>query len=128
MTGPEYAASLREIADFIDAHDELEFDAPNYLRLGWCYGSDNEAQQQIAAFARAFGSCEKEYGDAFFKVSRKIGEIKVYAATSREKVCRKVVKGTRVVPRQVIEAKIIEEHEEEIVEWECEPLLAEALA
>jgi hypothetical protein len=49
-------------------------------------------------------------------------------SVDREAVCQRKVVGTRTIPEQVIPSEYVAErvipaHEEEIVVWDCEPVL-----
>lgn len=43
---------------------------------------------------------------------------------SGKPICERKVVGKKIIPQQYIPARVIEAHEEEIVEWECRPILA----
>lgn len=110
-----FTAGLRALADFLDAHPEVPF--PRYDTINVFL--DDKAQ--LARIARV-GSWEKEYNDSYFSLSRSFGEdLRLDINTSRSKVCRKVVVGTRIVP--AVEAK--PEHEEDVTVWECDDALLE---
>ena len=78
-------------------------------------------REELQRTVRALGRGIKEDDDRWAGVTRQFGGgVSVYAYTSREQVCRKVVTGTKVIP-----AHVIPEHTVELVEWECEPILAQ---
>ena len=119
----EYANGLRMIADFIEAHPDLELPA-NQLD---CYGADS--REQAAEVLSAMKPCKKVYGDSLFYITRDFGPLTLRYVFCRDRVCTRKVVGTRIIeahtePEKVIPAKEIPERVEEIVEWDCmEPLL-----
>ncbi len=111
----EMAAGLRDLADWLDAHPDEEVSG-NVRLLAYRFDAD-----EFRATVRALGRGAKESNDEWASVIRSFGPaVAIYAYTAREQVCRKVVVGTRVEPERVIPAR-----EVEIVEWECQPILAE---
>ena len=118
----EYVKGLRDLADWYEAHPEIE--------LPYEPVHDNYAvnsKEDAASVIRALGRCDKEYSGNLLTISRQFGPIKAKFVFYREAVCRKVVVGTREVPEQVIPAQpeeVIPAHVEEITKWECEPILA----
>lgn len=116
----QFAAGLRELAEMYETYPGMPVPNP-YL---FCYGA---SPRQLVEIARAQGAQEtkKDYsGETFTLIKQFTGRLQVRFSISREQVCRKVVKGTREVPETVEPAKTIPAHTEEIVEWECHPLLA----
>ena len=122
------ASFLRTLADFYELHP----DTPAPSIWGW----SNDVSIYLPAekskeYLRRIGAFEKEYVGETFRAKKILndGEVVLLFNTDRTAVCRKVVKGTRVVPETYVpgtEGHIEPEHEEEIVEWECdEPILAE---
>src|SRR5580692_5397425 len=110
MTHREYAESLRAVADWFEAHPEVAI--PHDAGEIGLYNVHTRAQMEVVA--RAFGACEKEYTEGYFKLKKKIGGIEIRAVASREQVCKKRIVGTEIVPEQVIPTYV-----REIVEWEC---------
>jgi hypothetical protein len=110
MTHKQYADSLRQIADWYESHAEipLPHDA-NEFGLFTIHTLDG-----METLARAFGACEKDYTEGFFKLKKGFGEIVFTAYASRDQICKRKVVGTREVPETIIPART-----EEIVEWEC---------
>lgn len=119
----EVAAGLRALADWFDENAEYaspEILAPVTVNLFLATKADLIAFKQASGASRL----EKNAVGSMFWLRRDFGGgIGVEANVPREEACRRVVTGTREVPEQVVPA-----HVEEIVEWECEPLLAEASA
>ena len=113
-TAVEYVAGLRALADWIEANPEQPL-SETILSV-WCQRDTKEA---AAAVMRAFGSCEKEYGDSCFYLKKAFGPITLRFVFLRAAVCTRRVVGTKHVP-----AQFYPEREEEIVKWDCHPILA----
>jgi len=123
-TATEYAAGLRQLADWIEAHPEQP--RPDAELSVYALNTKQEA----AACLRALTPCKKEYRDELFQLSRMFGPLNLKFIFYRNAVCTRKVVGTKevgveVIPSRVIPEQIIPAHTEEIVEWECgESLLA----
>ncbi len=114
MTHKVYADSLRQIADFFEAHPEVKLPPPEFK----FYQTSNSGE--VAAFAKAFGSCTKRYEGDFFYLTKKFGALTVEVIERRQKICVKKVVGHKTV---IVERPIAFEtfsEEQEIVEWECQ--------
>ena len=125
MTHKEYADSLRMIAEFYEAHEEVGL--PYEHEIFQDFQSVN-----IRPLARAFGSAfTKEYDEDFegsFAISKMFGKIEFRCTTSRGEFCVKKVVGKRHVDEVRIPAReetVIPEHYEDIVEWDCSESLME---
>lgn len=106
----------RTMLDWLEAHPEV--DLPYDIQFGMLIASVN-TKDELAVLARAFGECEKEFADDHFYLRKRFGCTQLYAFTSRQQVCERVVVGTEAIPEEVRPAYI-----KEIVEWRCtEPLL-----
>lgn len=106
----EYVAGLRAAADWIEAHAKvLEAEAEPKGSLG-SIGIYCRDGADLAAFAQHLAPATKTGDDHFMQVERRFGPIRIYGFVSRDKVCRKVVK--------------TEMREVEVIEWECDPVLA----
>ncbi|MCR4338569.1 MAG: hypothetical protein NUW01_01645 [Gemmatimonadaceae bacterium] len=112
-----FADGLRELADWMDAHPEVNI-AP-FEVLHYCLDKD-----EFRTSVRAMGRGEKSTSDPYFFVTRWFGPVALRTYAAREKVCRRVVKGVELVPKEIVPAKVVPAHSREIVEWECEPILA----
>jgi len=44
-------------------------------------------------------------------------------AIEKELICKKKVVGRKLIPEHRIPERVIPEHWEDVVEWECEPIL-----
>jgi len=112
MTNQEFADSLRLIADFYAEH--LDFPQPeDKISL---YVIDRESLQAVI---REFGDCQKRFNQDLLYVSRSFGRIRLEATVLKRFVCSSRVTGKRHVEEATIPA-----HDEDIVEWDCGPLLA----
>lgn len=135
-----YIQGLRELADFLEAHDGVPVPFHGSLQTGkWekvfniflIHEGDN--RERIAMVARAMGNFEKRADGSDFRVFRRFGGITLVAQAAREDVCERVVVGTREVTvtepdpaavaalPTVTTTKVVED-----VEWICSPLLAGA--
>ena len=98
LSNEQLVETLRAMADFYESHPLAP--APMDLGYGWmnCYMHASDAKE-------------------------------ILQSARREAVCQRKVVGTRIIPAQTVpssytEEKFIPEHEEEIVEWDCSPVLA----
>lgn len=114
MTGPEFAAGLRAIADWYDAHPEAPQPADISVQL---FGEG--ARELAPDLVRALSPCEKEHDVVWVTLRRDFLGLSLAFHLWREAVCEK-----RVVGRVTKKALFVPEHEEDIVEWDCHPLLA----
>lgn len=124
FTNTQYAAFLRELADFYESRPGL----PRPTLWGWrAEGDVNLDKKKAKDILRTLGAFEKKYtGDQFDAIVTLPSGGKLVFTTPREAICRKVVVGKKFVPEEYIPGKIEPAHEVEIVEWQCdEPILAE---
>jgi hypothetical protein len=113
----EYCAGLESLAQFLRTHEEMPLPTKDFTE--YVYG-----KLKFASFVRDLGTCKKEYSDWYVKVYKSFGPINYCISTSRETVCKKVVTGKKVVPLQPSQYyPEIPEHEEDVVEWQCESIL-----
>lgn len=126
MTHKQYANSLRQIADFFAAHEELPLphDADEYKYFAL------DTREEMGILARALGGhSEKEFDDNFFRLTHVFGGIKFIALATRKGVCRPVVIGKKTVTKRVPTAYEEVEEEVDVIRWECdEPIIADASA
>jgi hypothetical protein len=121
----EFVAGLRELATMYEATPGLPLPNP-YL---FSYGA-SPAQLLLVARAQGARETKKEYAGESFTLRKEFsGGIQVHYQTTREQVCRKVVKEiievpATVEPEHIIPERVIPAHTKEIIEWECHPLLA----
>jgi hypothetical protein len=123
----ELAADLREFADFIEKRG---VELPGGIYIGGIYqslyddddrGTAKEQAKRVARVLAKGALVEKRHNNYSLDLVRTFGtNIKLIYSINREKFCKKVVTGTKVVP-----AYVREEHTEETFEWVCDdPVLA----
>lgn len=130
MTKQDMCRGLREFADWIEENGDFLTDHGDMNDPGWNFNMCALERDTLAQYARVLGKAEKGVEGDWFKVTRKFGPIIAYAFASREKVCTKVVTGTREVTETVRDPEMLERvplvertRTEEIVEWQCDPSL-----
>lgn len=106
MTAAEYAAGLREFADWIEEHGEAMHLLEERLHLLSCVATP----EKFVARARLMGAGEKSSDENYFEFSRTFGPVKVKLFARHENVCTKTVTVKEV----------------DVVEWECPSILADA--
>lgn len=118
---------LREIADKLEAHPEIP---EPYIGLAL---KSFDTAEELTTAVKAYGEkWEKNSDEAYYNLTHTFGthNLRLQFYIDRTKVCRKIVKGTKVVPEKYVpatECRVIPAHEEEIVEWVCpESLMDEA--
>lgn len=91
------AEGLRELADWYEAHPEVE--SPQvFIHIFELRG---DAAKRLAVVAKAMGTCEKSLDDYNLTVKRNFGPISLFAIVSRDAVCRKIV--TYDCPKSLLE-------------------------
>jgi hypothetical protein len=111
----EFAQKLLNLATWYASHPDAP--APTgdvYFTIGQFSAKPEEM--------KAIGAGTKEYDESFFRYNVKGDGFNLCFIEFRQRVCRKVVVGTKIVPAQTVPARpaeFIPEHEEEITEWEC---------
>lgn len=119
MSPKEYAKSLRLIAEWYENQPE-ETPVPTTEIYATTWWEDDKVQLLKAlAVSKQLGDCKKRYTASSFYVERKFGAITLSFGFERNAVCTRRVVGTKEIPEHVIPART-----EEIVEWDCHPLLA----
>jgi hypothetical protein len=116
------AQSLRLLADAIENLAAAHPDIAEHIYISassWIPAS--QAVEEMGKIARFFAPCNKRFSDHYFEVSKWFGTIKIEFAVSRDAVCERKVVGTRTVEVPAREAYT---RTEDVVEWECKPLLA----
>lgn len=122
MTHKEYADGLRQIADFLEAHPEIDLPEARLTN----YSLDKSKAPLVA---RAMGKAEKVWADTLFTLRRNFGEITLEYHGLRSNICERVIVGKTHVPEVHVPARIAEEahtvpaHEEPVYEWRCSPVL-----
>lgn len=134
---------LRQIADFLEAHPDVELPHLNSVITGKfentlnIYIVDGDQKARLATIARAMGRAEKLMDAGDVRVIRRFAGIALVAQASRSEVCERVVTDTREVVEEVPDPEALAAATaavpripviriEETVEWRCTPLLADA--
>lgn len=116
-----YSAALRELADWLDAHPDIDHPTTEID----CY-TLNE-REDAARVIKALGACKKEYNETLLYIKGQFGPITLRFIFCRDSVCVRKVVGYKEIPEVVLAATpetVIPAKREEIVEWECMPILA----
>ncbi|GGM84873.1 hypothetical protein GCM10012275_64520 [Longimycelium tulufanense] len=133
------AASLRSLADMIEANPELAENFSGYKNtIAITVHTDLfDRVGSLARFARACkaagATVAKEIDDKWHNVVATFANsVEVTMLAYREEVCERVVVGTREVVEEVPDPEAMaavptvkRKRTEEIVRWECRPLLAQ---
>jgi hypothetical protein len=121
---------LRDMADWLENTPEALLGEPrwNGIYVSF-YGAEKE---HVVALAGAPGGIGKNYYGASFELIKKFGPVTYSMGATREAVCTKKVVGTKTVEKEDPEVRKerlkdipIIEVEEEVIEWECHPLLVQ---
>jgi hypothetical protein len=125
MADQNYVTFLRELADFYEAHPLV----PEVSIYRWVSGGqvwlDKTDGKEIL---RSIGSFNKEFSDDKLLAKKTIGGRVITFFVEREAVCTARVVGTKhveetVVPSSYTPEQVIAAHDEDVVEWDCEPVL-----
>lgn len=116
----EWIDGLKALTEFLDSHPAAPLP---YL------GTMNafvETKEEMAEAARGIGGkIAKDSLDNFYYLRKEFGPIGYHVNIEREKICKKVVIGTRTIPatpERTIPAS--PEIVEEITEWQCGEILS----
>lgn len=106
-----FPEKLRLMADFYERHPDFP---PMKLGLVYC-----AAREEFICIARECGYADKTFSDSYAYLEVELtGDCKIKFFTDRDQVCERRVIGKKLVP-----AQIYPEHEEDIIEWDCHPIL-----
>lgn len=124
----EFIDGLRAVADFYENHPEAHYDEMGLNISMYAFTDDPKAA--VVTTAKAMGKCEKEYCEEYFTIRKEFsGAVSLSVFAKRSKVCQAVKVGERVIPEHIVPATteiVIPERTEDIIKWQCEPLLAGA--
>jgi hypothetical protein len=136
MTGQEFAKLLGQLASLYRQCPELP--VPVWGSTFGLYKS-GLSKDQMQAVAKAFPRVKKSFTQDEATIQHvmyvpgtktadrekwETPKIRLEFSCAREEVCIRKVVGTKTVPARVVPERVEPEHEEEIVEWECKPILA----
>lgn len=113
----KYAQGLIDLAAWIRAHPEVNLPSREIN----AYPEDTK--ENAALHLRALGSCRKDYSDSLMYMRKSFGPITLQYLFDRDTVCVRRVVGQKKVEACVIPERVIHEHMEDIVEWDCQPVL-----
>ena len=112
MERQPFIQSLRDLADWLDAHPDVP--TPDSVQLHTLVRTKDE----LRAVAKASPAWAKLYFGEYMALRHTVGTIEYDINIARSEVCRKVVTGTKVVPAQP-------ETTVEDFEWVCDdPILS----
>ncbi|MBT97017.1 MAG: hypothetical protein CL902_00105 [Dehalococcoidia bacterium] len=131
----EMAEDLRKVADFIEKQysqvPDIDVEITSYVGFGWDKSAENIpaiiADTVLAGLAEG-ASVRKDYGSSYFRAFLGFGELEYRVICERDAVCTRRVIGTQMVTKSMTpEGEWTEkEVQEDVVEWDCHPLLAAA--
>lgn len=124
MTNREYAQCLRRIAVVYEDNPDIKQPYEGVDSPWWIFTWNAE---DFARTVLAFGKGNKRFGNDELLFIPDVG-LQLQMRCQRDQVCDRKVVGTRHVPEKVIPAQVIPAHEEDIVEWDCKPILAKRTA
>jgi hypothetical protein len=130
----DIATGLRALADMIEANPQhADLFRYTFSSIN-AFAADAAEIAEIARTARRHGAESKKdaKGDAYFTVKLHWGRrVQLHVNAHRDKVCERVVVGTREVTEEVPDPQALATvptttvtRTEDIVEWQCKPLLA----
>ena len=118
----EYVQGLRDVADFLEAHDTLPLPGGEFTAYTFEQAETLPIVQEIA---KQLGSFKKRELNGYLTLEKSFGPIALCFTHSQEDTCRRIVIGTRKVEKIIYPEGIKTETktiEEEIVEWKCPSL------
>ena len=129
----QLVGDLRKFATFLEEWwsylpDDLDVGITSHL-WGWDVEDVPDAMiEAVRAGLKGGAEIRKDYSNLYFRVYMTFGELEYKIVCDRDQVCTKKVVGTERVTKKVPpEGEWTEEEvEQDVVEWECHPLLAPA--
>ena len=123
-TREQWFSGLEELVKLL--RDKPELPLPTALCMYEYQFSYNntDVKAKMATIAKAFTPCEKEYSKDNFLLTRSFGPHTLKYYSARSAVCT-----AKVVGKKIVEARPssycpeVPAHEEDVIEWECSPLL-----
>ena len=129
----QLVGDLRKFATFLEEWwsylpDDLDVGITSHL-WGWDVEDVPDAMiEAVRAGLKGGAEIRKDYQHSYFRVYLTFGELEYKIVCDRDQVCTKKVVGTETVTKKVPpDGEWTEEEvEQDVVEWECHPLLAPA--
>ena len=126
------ADDLHRFANFVELRYHMLPDGLKAQPYTWVWGWDGEDVPEVMASAARAGlgqadEVKKDYRGTTMNLTLHFGKLVYTIHCERDKVCVKRVVGTKMVKKQVpVGGYEEQEVEEDVVEWDCHPLLAAA--
>lgn len=136
ITAPPIVEALRQVADLLEQHPDLpqpyvtssyagRVDARWYLSID-SPGAPAEQRATAQQIIRAIGGhWDKDIRDDEVRFTAKLGLLDLDVQVVREAVCTRRVVGTEEVTIPAVEARPERTEVREVVEWDCQPILAD---
>jgi hypothetical protein len=106
--------SMKDFLLFLETHPDFPVPVTFTQQYGFF-----DTKKELVAITRQLGKVKKVQISEYYSVEKSFGLVSYTAYIAREKVCRAVVTGKRWV-----QGRIVNPHEEDVVEWICDdPLL-----
>tara|TARA_B110001454_G_C12690559_1_gene422137 strand:+ start:749 stop:1171 length:423 start_codon:yes stop_codon:yes gene_type:complete len=124
------ARDLRAFANFLELRGHLLPDEVKIRPYSWVWGWDGQDVPETMASAAKAGlgkadAVKKDYSNSTMNLELVFGNLVFTIHCERDKVCVKRVVGTKTITKQVaVGGYENKEVEEEVIEWDCHPLLA----
>lgn len=130
---------LRALADMLEANPEMGFSIKYELDSITVYNANKEDIVEWARIAKRYGfHIEKVYDESYFRMNVEMAPTEgvgvfdygfgIHFVVGREEVCERKVISSETVTKKVRDyaaaPMVDKEVVEEVVEWECHPLLA----
>lgn len=114
----EYIDGLHALADFLTAHPDFieNYGINTYLDV-------NDPEKFRSMIKNAKGRWEKNSSDHEFNVLRYFGPHSLNLYIPRDKICERIVTGTKIIQVPDPDRPMIDK-EVETYEWKCNPILA----
>ena len=123
--------SLHEATEWLDTHPDFILGAiyKNFEKIelvSYAYDNNKEGIKQALFDSRTTGiKFDKEYTGDYLNLKLELSKnLVVRVPFDRDEVCERRVVGTRTVEREIATGWRKENVEEDIVEWDCPPLLS----
>jgi len=97
----EWLKNIRDLCNLIEKSPDLgvPYTGTIVMQIG---------KDQVAATAKALGSFTKEFTEDSLHMNKMFGDIKLMCFTSRDAVCRKVLSGTKIVTKLIVDPSFIQ--------------------